>query len=323
MLFLVDTLSFRVASFNRFEILEILGLDGRISDWEDGVGFNGYPNAMCYNGIKIAYNGQRGFECYVHMSGKGCRAWEDNTILSGWNELLEILSYNKDLFHMARIDIACDDYSDDLRIDRLIRYKAAGKYSSRCTKIFATIFDEEAFYVGSPQSNTRLRIYNKKLERGYTEQDDLEGKPWYRAEFQFRDEVASACVDELVKSNDFGKTFLGKLREHIRFLSKPNDKKNSQRIPEARFWINFCRNCERVKFVTEPGGEYNLSKVERFCTKGAGSSLKTLILAENLTPEQLYKKFTSGEIFLRQDQKELIAKYDRQRKDNTSSEVHI
>ncbi len=309
MLFLVDNLNFRVASFNRFEVLEILGLDGRISDWEDGVGFFGYPNGMYYNGIRILYNGQRGFECYVQLSGKGCRSWEDNTTLSGWPELLQILADNKDIFHMARIDIACDDFTDDLDIHRLARYYESQKYSSRCKEIYYTFGTKEIFYVGSEKSNTLLRIYNKKLERGYKPEDN-EVENWWRAEFQFRDEVATACVDELVKSNDIGKTFLGKLREHIRFLSKPNDKRNAQRITEARFWINFCRNCERVKFLTEPGGEYNLSKLERYCLKGAGSSLKTLILTEKLTPDALYKKFTSNEIILRQDQKELIKKYE-------------
>lgn len=108
---------------------------------------------------------------------------------------------------------------------------------------------------------------------------------------------------------------MGKLREHIRFLTRPNDKLNAQRIPEAKFWVNFCSDCSRIKFIYEPGSEYNLSRLERFCVKGAGSSLKTLILAENMTAEQLYKKFTSNEIFLRQDQKELIEKYDGKRQD--------
>jgi len=310
MIFLVDTLSFRVVSLKKFDVIEILGLTDKIEAWEDGVGFNGYPNAMYYNGIRIAYNGQRGFECYVHMSGKGCRTWEDLTSLSGFQELIQLLSDNKDMFHMARIDIACDDYTDSLNLQRLQKYYNAGKYSTRATYITFVTGSEEIMYVGSPQSDTRLRIYNKKLERGYTEQKDLDGKPWYRAEFQFRDKVATACVTALSKSSDIGGVFLGKLREHIRFLTRPNDKLNAQRIPEARFWTEFCQNCARVKFIYEPGSDYNLSKLERFCIKGAGSSLKTLILAERMTAEQLYKKFTSNDIFLRQDQKELIKKYD-------------
>ncbi len=309
MLFLVDTLSFRAVSLNRFEILEFLGLENKINEWEDGVGFNGYPNAMYYNGIKIGYNGQRGFECYVHMSGKGCRTWEDYTDLAGWSELLQLLANNKDMFHMARIDIACDDFTDTLRIKRLQRHYELNKYSTRSTFITFVTGSEEIMYVGAPQSDTRLRIYNKKLERGYKPEDN-EFEHWYRAEFQFRDKVASACVDELVNSNNIGKTFLGKLREHIRFLSKPNDKRNAQRISEAKWYIDFCQNCARVKFIYEAGTDYNLSKLERFCLKGAGSSLKTLILTEKLTPDSLYKKFTSNDIILRQDQKELIKKYD-------------
>lgn len=306
MLFLVDTLSFRASEVTKNNVIEFLGLASADVPWEEGTSFNGYPFSIFYAGIKIGYGGLRGFDCYVHMSGKGCRTWEDLTSWSSWKDFLVFLRSNKTKYHVARIDIACDDFTDRLSVKKLGNYYEQNKYSSRCKYITYMLGSEEIFYCGSPQSDTRLRIYNKKLERGYTDPDDLDGKPWYRAEFQFRDNTASAFIDVMNKSEDIGNTFLGKLREHIRFLSRPNDKTNAQRIPEARWWVDFCNDAARVQFVKEVGSDYNKHKLYDFCFRTAGSSVKTLIQSQQLTPEQLWKSFTDPLIKIRSDQQQFI-----------------
>lgn len=306
MLFLVDTLSFRAADCSKNEIISFLGLESSEIPWEDGSAFNGYPFSIYYAGIKIGYGGLRGFDCYVHMSGKGCRTWEDLSAFNSWRELLVNLRLNFNQYHITRIDIACDDFTDRLNVKKLGKYYELDKYSSRCKYITYMLGSEEIFYCGSPQSDTRLRIYNKKLERGYTEPEDLDGRPWYRAEFQFRDNTAAAFIDEMIRSDDIGITFLGKLREHIRFLSKPNDKTNAQRIPEARWWVEFCNDAARVKLIKEVGSEYNKEKLLDFCYRTAGSSVKTLIKSQKLTPEQLWNSFTNPLIRLRSDQEQFI-----------------
>lgn len=305
---LVDTLSFRARLSTKEEILKFLGLSDSIFDWEKGIGFNGYPQSIYYGGIKIGYNGLKGFMCYVHMSGKGCRTWEDHTTLEGgWLKLLELLNLDSDEYHFARLDLACDDYTDTLNLNRIDKYRRCQRYSTKTTYFTTVMGSEEIAYIGSPQSHTRLRIYNKKLERGYTEPEDLDGKPWYRAEFQFRDECAAACVDALVTYQDVSKVFFGKLMDFIRFTTKPNtDSKHANRLKVVKWWLDFCQNSPRLKFFYEPGSEYNLSKLERFCYVGAGSSVKTLIYTKGLSPYQLYDYFTSSRIELRQDQKELI-----------------
>lgn len=305
---LVDTLSFRARLDSKEEIIKILGLTDSIYDWEVGGSFNGYPNAIYCSGIIIGYNGYRGFNCYVHMSGIGCRAWEDHTsIQGGWLSLLEYLLSDPDNYHFSRIDLAYDDYTDTLNINRINRYRRSHRYSTKTSFFTIVTGSEEIAYIGSPQSHTRLRIYNKKLERGYTEPEDLDGKPWYRCEFQFRDKCATACVDALVTYQDVSAVFFGKLIDFICFTTKPNtDSKHANRLKVSKWWSDFCQNYSRLKFFYEPGSEYNLSKLERFCIVGAGSSVKTLIYSKGFTPYQLYNYFTSNRIELRQDQKELI-----------------
>lgn len=304
---LVDTLSFRARSDSLEKIKQILGISSTISSWEKGNSFNGYPHSIYFSGIKIGYDGLKGFSCYVHMSGKGCRTWEDFTTLEGgFMALFEYLFQDPDNYHFSRLDLAYDDYTDTLNIDRIDKYRRLHKYSTKTSYFSVVMGSEEIAYIGSPQSHTRLRIYNKKLERGYRPEDEFEHEHWYRAEFQFRDECAAACVDALLTYDDISSVFFGKLYDFIRFTTKPNTNCHAERLNVCPWWIKFCKNYPRLKFFYEPGSDYNLSLLERFCKVGAGSSVKTLIYSKNLSPYELYSYFTRDNIYLRDDQKQLI-----------------
>lgn len=188
MKFKITRLSFRT-SFPKDAVIRLLGLDGKISDWEYGVGLNGYPDAMYYNGIKIAYNVQRGFECFVHMSGKGCKTFEDNTDLSGWIELLSLLSKHRDLFSLGLIDIACDD----LHIDNLKDlYYSFGSCELFKYKSFQS-GSKNLLRVGSPQSSCSLVV------------SDFDTKPFYRAELQLKDKSVRLFLDFISISSSFEK----------------------------------------------------------------------------------------------------------------------
>lgn len=312
MQFLVDTLSFRVVSMGRKEILDFLGLLELDIPWQRGNGFNGYLSSIYYNGIKIGFGGMQGFNVYVHMSGVGCRTFEDLRPGLDWWSFVTALRSDPMEIHIARVDIACDETDGFLNFDRLQRYYKAGKYSTRCRFIDIIYGSEEIMYVGSPQSDVRLRIYNKKLERGYTEPEDLDGNPWYRAEFQLRDESAAAFLDKWIHCENLGTVFSGLLREHIRFLKKRNDKISANKIKEASWWVEFCQNAERVKLARAVGSDYNKHKLYDFCFRTSGSSIRTLIESEQLTPDELWKMFAHDGIKLRSDQQAYI---DRCRND--------
>lgn len=72
-------------------------------------------------------------------------------------------------------------------------------------------FGEECLYVGSPQSLALLRIYNKKLERGFDESDE-ECPHWWRCEFQLRDEHAMQIVREWSECGSVGSVFAGHVK---------------------------------------------------------------------------------------------------------------
>ena len=314
---IVDTLSFR-ANFSTLEnLFDFLGLsyDGaeKYFDYSDTRFNMNYFSSLYYEGIKIGLDGQKGWSFYVHMSGKGCRAFED---LHGkdftWFPFIERLSWRVDegFAAITRIDIACDEKIGIFNIDKLENCIEKNKFLSRCPKssIRCLKFGEECLYVGSPQSLSMLRIYNKKLERGYSPEDN-EVPHWWRCEFQLRDEHATQIVKEWVSTKNIGKVYAGHVLKHIRFLTKPNFKDGTQhRINTAPWWNKFLENAEKLDWVASKGSEYNLSKVQRYAIDNAGSSVKTMIQARNLTPQELYDIYMKGDIGLRPDQRALIKK---------------
>lgn len=312
MRFLVDTLSFRCYELTFENLCRFLGLDSPIN-WEEGSPRYGYPYAKYYNGIIIYYGGHEGFESYLHMSGKGCRMYEDLYKKRygqdlDWRLLFEYLldlkvqSTGNSLIHFSRVDIACDDNTDRLDLYRLWRYYKADKWTSRASYFDFTQGSREIIYIGSPQSDIRLRIYNKKLERGFKE-EDLNGEHWYRAEFQLRDDKATEFIKKWVELGDIGKTYMGVLNNYVRFLSKPNDKKNAQRIPSAQFWKSFTSDAEKIRLVSPEGSIYNMENLYKYLQQ-TFSSLRTYTEALGMTPEDLYLHY--GGAKLRQDQKAFI-----------------
>ena len=317
---LVDNLSFRARSISKDFLIKILGLEKLCDVWQEGSKIaNNYNRSIHYGGIVIGYDGVAGFSCYVSMSGQGCRTWEDMTTLEPgergkWMTLFEYLVQEPDNYHFSRIDLAYDDYTNALNLERIDMHRRKKRYVTKTQRFDVNMGTAEIAYIGSNQSDTMLRIYNKKLERGYAPEDNFDYEHWYRAELQMRDEVATACVDALVTYDDILQVFFGKLYDFIRFTTKPNnDSKHANRLNVSPWWRKFCQNYPRLKFFYEPGSEYNLSKLEKFCRVGAGSSIKTMIYAKGWSERDLYRFFTKDDIMLRPDQKELIRQKEFER----------
>ena len=71
--------------------------------------------------------------------------------------------------------------------------------------------DEEEVIFGASSSSTRLRIYNKALERGVA-------GPWVRVEFQLRDEAANSFLANLLaREGRIGETYGGVLLNYLRY----------------------------------------------------------------------------------------------------------
>lgn len=315
---IVDTLSFRVNFASLENLFDFLGISYEGSEvyfsYSDKVFNRNYIASLFYEGIKIGVDGQKGWQFYVSMSGKGCRTFEDlHDKTFSWFDFIKRLSSRIDegLACVTRIDIACDEKEGIFNIDKLENCIEKDKFLSRCPKdsIRLVKYGEECLYVGSPKSIALLRIYNKKLERGYSV-DDTDIPHWWRCEFQLRDEHANQIVKEWVDTQNIGNVFAGHVLKHIRFLTKPNLKDGNQhRINTAPWWKKFLCNANKLEWVSTKGSEYNLTKAERFAVNSAGSSVKTMIEALDLSPQELFDIYMTSDINLRPDQRALIKKY--------------
>lgn len=309
---IVDTLSFRANFESYAELVDFLGIEG-VDFLSSDKRFNmNYMYSLFYEGIKIGCDGQAGWNYYIHMSGKGCRTFED---IQGegfsWEKFLFKLSLKvrNNLAAITRIDLACDEYSNTLNLARAEKYLIQKKYLTRCpdSSIRLVKFGEECLYVGSTQSKTLMRIYNKKLERGYDKEDNEEIEFWHRCELQLRDEHSQQVVLEIGEGQNIGKVFAGHTRYHFNFLTKPNKRDGCQsRIPIAGWWNDFLCNASEIAWSKAPGTEYNMHRLQKYAIGNAGSSIKTMIEAQNLDAEQLYAIYTEPGIKLREDQKAFI-----------------
>ena len=311
---IVDTLSFRLRETTLEKTLDFLGLGYGDVPWDSRGGFNvNYRSSLYCEGIRIGFDSVSDWDTYVHMSGRGCRYFEDVMSRSNCFNWFSVLNHLCECVRagtaaITRIDLACDVYTDVLRLDRIERYIIQHKYITRCSdrSIRLVKFGEECLYVGSTQSLTLLRIYNKKLERGYSPEDS-EIDFWYRAELQFRDSHAEQVVLELGDRHQIGSVFCGHLRYHFNFLKDVNKRDGTQsRIPLAAWWRDFLNDEEPIDWIPAPGSEYNLSRLERYALKGCGSTIKTLIRSKGWNAKRLYEFYNSDTISLRVDQQSLI-----------------
>jgi len=204
---LIDYLAFTDKGHTKEFWLEELGLNGLKFEVAN-VRFR-WIEHLYTNGIHV-YDDRNGM-CGFEFSGTGCRLLETvNCLVFDWFDLIKQLSEGTGT-HISRLDVACDETEGLLTFEKMYRYVKARKYISRARRAIWTDGDEQSIVFGSPKSDTRLRIYNKALER------DVEG-PWTRAEFQLRnDAAASFCTNWVGQGGDLGKTYGGVLIHYLRF----------------------------------------------------------------------------------------------------------
>lgn len=319
MLLTVDFLEFAVKNCSLDSILNFMHLE--TVDFCDGGTFNvNYTKSKNLRGfLKIGYDNFKSvYDIYVSMSGSGCRLLEDynEPYHFDWYTFLSQLSSNFDV-SFRRIDIALDDYTDLLNTHKLwFRYYKKNNFAGACRSVPKYIEGrEEEILFGSFKSEYMIRIYNKGLERGYkpgekilvSETGELVDY-WWRLEQQIRAEHAEQFIQQWLSagSEALSEIACGHILEFIRFLTKPNDKKNSQRIPVCDWWLDFLENAKRVKFCSKPGTVYNAHKLERYLNHQVASSIRTYLLLFGLRPDEVYRHFSRDGVVLNKSQLALL-----------------
>ena len=299
MIALVDYLTFSVSGISTVQSFAD-ELFGRI-EWQSGKGMYGYLHCMYYDGIRVfSKQVTEGYDICVSMSGFGCRAFETIRGESfAWEIFFEDLIDEYPSLNFSRIDVALDvreEWCPSMK--SICGYVAKDKYVSRFTRNIYTLGSEEFVFFGSPSSDTRLRVYNKALERGYP--DDH----WIRFEYQLRNKSASKFIKEYLRTRNIGFTVRSCLNNSIRFTTKPNKHDHHQdRLNTAFWWKKVVDGADRISLFEPVGCDYNLSRLERYLVTQVAPSLFTYLRCKG---GDLTELLESGKLRLNDRQLNLI-----------------
>lgn len=275
-LILYDWLSFTVRDMAAEDVMDLLHL--KSFDCEIKSGFYGYRYRYFNgNGISIHYDGTEDQGVLLEMSGSGCRYFESNSSID-WNTLfflLDNLPVSRQL-HYTRLDIAFDDHEGLLDLGQIVEDTFARKWVSpfRWSEVQKAAGDNKgcSVYFGSPQSESRIRIYDKAAERNA----ENEGH-WIRIELQLRRDRAAAFLAR--RSLGLSDLFAGVMLNYLRFV-QPSEDSNKSRWPMADYWERFLGAAVKVKIFSAPGVEYNRNRLENFIYGNMANAIYTALVLD-------------------------------------------
>lgn len=262
-----DWFSFTSKVHTPEELIEALGLSH--CSWSDITGAHGYRDRKYFGHISVHYNGREDMGVWCEMSGQGCRMFEDLTTLPNkWDSLFSFVFSNN--LHITRLDVAFDDHTGILDINRVAQDVLQQRYISRM-KWWDVHYSSKgtSCQIGSPKSMVLVRIYDKAAERGF---DD--GRHWVRVELQLRDRRA----EEFARlPMPIGEAFAGVLLNYLRFVEPDEADSNKSRWRMTDYWADLIGDVGRIKVFTVPGGEYNEEKCRHFVFDMAGNAIDAML----------------------------------------------
>lgn len=277
-----DWLSFTVPSSSIQDVTQVLG-----GDWTKGNGgFRGYPLLWILAGGtrgvgKIGIGAPRNpKEVHVDLSAGIISTWpidKTKTVLR-W-----IFEQNG---HLTRIDCALDDRKSHVPIEQIKQAITAGQFVGRPKEsksvtglnIHKAEATGETLYLGSPQSQTMLRIYDKRLELQQNGRDNWQeyGIRW---ELQLRDDRANLCgrLLRLLDTEEWVRFVVSVLRGYIDFRDTSKDEPNWARCraPLLPWWLELTNGLEQCRLTIEKDVK-TLEQVKAWARKSLGPMLAVL-----------------------------------------------
>ena len=255
---ILDWLAFTVPQATVDEIGELLG-----GEWfETPTGFRGYPTCWLTNqgrhGVgKLGTGAPRSSkEIHVDLSAGMVSTWKESKIRT-------VLAW---VFrrggHITRMDVAVDDRAGLVSIAQVKQAVNAGQAVTRSQK-FQVIAGSslrdgtstgDTLYFGSRESQTMLRVYDKRLEleqKGRFEAKDY-GVRW---ELELKQDRAQACAKALLTlpPEDWREFLVGVLRSYVDFRETSRDAKPWEKYRAALlpWWQALTEGFKRCRLVVE------------------------------------------------------------------------
>jgi phage replication initiation protein len=237
----IDWLAFTLPKAEVTDVITLIG-----GDWfQSETGFRGYPVAQLMTQGKTGV-GKLGTgaprnpkEVHVDLSAGIVSQWDETKLKT----VLAWIFAQKG--HVTRIDVALDDREATVAVETVRQAVEAGQLVSR-SKQFKVIQASnhrqgvrtgETLYFGSRESQSMLRVYDKRLELKSRGREDAEsyGVRW---EMEFKQDRAQACAKALLTSMPKigGPSWLGCCAP-MSISERPRERPNPMRSIARRSWL--------------------------------------------------------------------------------------
>ncbi|WP_447602890.1 replication initiation factor domain-containing protein [Nitrospira sp. Nam80] len=254
----IDWLAFTVPDAAVEDAIRMVG-----GDWfESETGFRGYPVSRLMTHGK---NGVGKLGTGAHRKPREVHVDLSAGIVSQWDEskLKAVLGWIKEQKgHVTRVDVALDDRDATVSVQTIREAVDAGKAVSRSKKFQVLTASNhrdgvptgETLYFGSRESQTMLRVYDKRLELRSKGREDADtyGVRW---ELEFKQDRAQACAKALrtLDSDDWRAFLVGLLRSYVDFreITRADAPYEKYRAPLLAWWAALTEGFRRCRLVVE------------------------------------------------------------------------
>lgn len=265
-----DALSITSKIHSTQDFIELLGLTN--VTWEVVRGAHGYRQRLYWNSVSIHFDGREDMGIWLELMGQGCRAFE--TYGTGcYEDLFSLVLDNPGEVNITRLDVAFDDHEGILDLDRLCDDTRNNDFVSRFND-WQVILGSKGSSVthGSMKSDIFIRIYDKAMERGYTD-----GRHWIRVELQLRRDRAVAFINQF---GSIGEKFCGVLLNYLRYVDEDLNDSNRWRWDLKPYWDELIGAAHKISLYEKPGEEYNIFNLQHYVYEMSGGAAWTLLQIE-------------------------------------------
>lgn len=192
--------------------------------------------------------------------------------------------------HLTRLDCALDDRNSCVSLLTIKHAIKAGQCVTRADRmqrissrsIHKDTPSGETLYLGSPHSQTLLRVYNKRLESQAKQREDWQdyGIRW---ELELKQDRAQVCGQVLsyLEDTDWLEFMVGVLRGYVDFRATTHDEEDEfrYRAPLLDWWLLLTDDFKKGRLVVEKEAQ-TLPKVKRWVSQSVAPML-AVICAEH------------------------------------------
>lgn len=283
----IDWLAFTLPGISAQEVMRVLE-----GDWTRGkAGFRGYPISWILadppRGVGLLGTGspRRPREVHVDLSAGIVSSWD----LSKVRAILQWIFHQQG--HVTRLDCALDDRQPLVPLPVIKAAAEAGQCITRADRVQVihsfslhkgTTFGD-TIYFGSPQSQTLLRVYDKRLELLAKKHPDSDayGIRW---ELEFKQDRAQLCAKFLVNldEGDWKESVVGLLRSYVDFRDTTRDAEDEERARASRLpWFESLIAGFTQARLTKTQAEPDEERVKGWITRSVAPMLAAICALPN------------------------------------------